>query len=191
MLEITLREPGILESRQVESPAVAAGQAWVRVHRIGVCGTDIHAFGGRQPFFSYPRILGHELGVEVVAIAPDVMENQRHIQVGDRCCVEPYLHCGRCIACRRGKTNCCENLQVLGVHVDGGMREMFAVPIEILHRSDTLSFDQLALVETLCIGGHAARRAHLEAGENVLIVGAGPIGLSVSMWCWKRFGPIV
>lgn len=179
MLEILLREPGILESHQTEPPAVAGGQALVRVHRIGVCGTDIHAFGGRQPFFNYPRILGHELGVEVLEIAPDVTANARNIRVGDRCCVEPYLHCGRCVACRRGKTNCCENLQVLGVHADGGMREIFALPIEYLHPSETLSYDQLALVETLCIGGHAVARSHVEVGENVLVVGAGPIGLSV------------
>ena len=179
MLEITLQQPGDLTFGERDLPRPAPGQALVRVHRVGVCGTDIHAFGGRQPFFSYPRVLGHELGVEVVEIAPDAQENKRGIKVGDRCCVEPYLFCGHCIACRVGKTNCCENLQVLGVHADGGMREMFAVPVEILHRSDTLSFDQLALVETLCIGGHAIARAKPEVGENVLVVGAGPIGLSV------------
>ena len=105
MLEITLEEFGTLNLGERAVAALAAGEALVRVHRIGVCGTDIHAFGGRQPFFSYPRILGHELGVEVVEIAPDVAENKRQIKVGDRCCIEPYLHCGACIACRRGKTN--------------------------------------------------------------------------------------
>ena len=153
---------------------LAPDEAMVRVHRVGVCGTDIHAFNGRQPFFSYPRILGHELGVEVIAIGGAVS----NVQVGDKCAVEPYLNCEKCIACRRGKPNCCVDLQVLGVHVDGGMRERFALPARKLHVSKKLSFEQLALVETLGIGAHAVGRAGIEAGEFVLICGAGPIGLS-------------
>lgn len=183
MLEITLQEPGQFTQTQNHSDAlaVAAAHARVRVHRIGVCGTDWHAFAGRQPFFSYPRILGHELGVEVLEIAPDSL-NTRGIQVGDRCCVEPYLNCGHCIACRSGKTNCCENIRVLGVHTDGGMRETLDVPLDKLHRANDLSYDQLALVETLCIGAHAVQRSHVEAGETVLVIGAGPIGLAVTQF---------
>ena len=179
MLEITLQEPGrFIESEAKTNGALASGEARVRVHRIGVCGTDWHAFAGRQPFFSYPRVLGHELGVEVTAIAPD-SDNPRGVSIGDRCCVEPYLNCGECIACRRGKTNCCEKLAVLGVHADGGMRGEIVVPLDKLHRANDLSFDQLALVETLCIGAHAVARSHAGAGETVLVVGAGPIGLAV------------
>lgn len=150
------------------------GEALVRIHRVGVCGTDIHAFHGRQPFFSYPRILGHELGVEVLSVGAGVA----HVRPGDRCAVEPYLHCGQCIACRRGRTNCCAQLQVLGVHTDGGMREQIVVPAQKLHRSDTLSYEQLALVETLAIGAHAVSRAAPETGEWALVIGAGPIGLA-------------
>lgn len=182
MIEITLEAPGRFTSAEVEAlPAdapLAPGWARVRVHRIGVCGTDWHAFAGRQPFFSYPRVLGHELGVEVTQVAPGA-PNPRGIALGDRCCVEPYLNCGRCIACRSGKPNCCESLQVLGVHTDGGMRGEMDVPLEKLHRANELSFDQLALVETLCIGAHAVGRARVEPGETVLVIGAGPIGLSV------------
>ncbi len=180
MLEITLQEPGRFERTQNrrDSGAVAASHARVRVRSIGVCGTDWHAFAGRQPFFSYPRILGHELGVEVIEVAP----NSRGIKIGDHCCVEPYLNCGHCIACRSGKTNCCENIQVLGVHTDGGMREILDVPIDKLHRANDLSYDQLALVETLCIGAHAVHRSHVEAGETVLVIGAGPIGLAVTQF---------
>lgn len=145
----------------------------MRVHRVGVCGTDIHAYGGKQPFFNYPRLIGHELGVEVLKIGPSV----ENVQVGDRCAVEPYLNCEQCIACRRGKGNCCANMQVLGVHVDGGLREQFIVPARKLHPSRSLSFDQLALVETLAIGAHAVARAQIERGEWALVVGAGPIGL--------------
>ena len=142
---------------------------------IGICGTDLHAFRGRQPFFTYPRILGHELGVEIAEIGPNALG----LSVGDRCAVEPYLNCGQCIACRSGKPNCCVSLRVLGVHTDGGMREWLVVPIKKLHKSAALSLDQLALIETLGIGAHAVDRAGVEAGETVLVIGAGPIGLSV------------
>jgi 2-desacetyl-2-hydroxyethyl bacteriochlorophyllide A dehydrogenase len=142
---------------------------------VGVCGTDLHAFAGRQPFFSYPRILGHELGVEVV----EVPDGGHGLHAGDLCAVEPYLSCGHCHACVIGKPNCCESLQVLGVHVDGGMRGLLAVPVERLYSSDRLTLDQLALVETLGIGAHAVSRSGLQAGETVLVVGAGPIGQAV------------
>lgn len=176
MKTIVLEEPGRFQlADRAAPPAPAPGEALVRVRRVGVCGSDLHAFRGKQPFFTYPRVVGHELGVEIVALG----RAEADLTVGDRCAVEPYLHCGRCIACRRGKTNCCVDLQVLGVHTDGGMRELMTVPAAKLHRSRTLSMDQLALVEMLTIGAHAVRRAQPEAGENVLVVGAGPIGLSV------------
>ncbi len=176
MNSVLLVEPGRLQNVEIPAaPPPSAGEALVRVHRVGVCGTDLHAFRGRQPFFTYPRILGHELGVEVLAIGPEVSG----LAVGDRCAVEPYLNCGRCIACRRGKPNCCRHLKVLGVHVDGGLRETFIVPAAKLHVSRTLSFDQLALVETLGIGAHAVERASLTTGETVAVLGTGPIGLAV------------
>jgi len=154
----------------------------VRVRRVGICGTDLHAFRGRQPFFTYPRILGHELGVEVVAIGPahDAQSSKElKIRPGDRCAVEPYLNCGTCVACRAGKTNCCVKLQCLGVHTDGGMRELIRVPAAKLHKSEKLTLEQLALVETLGIGAHAVVRGGPQKGEQVLVIGAGPIGLSV------------
>jgi 2-desacetyl-2-hydroxyethyl bacteriochlorophyllide A dehydrogenase len=176
MRTIVLDQPRQLSV--VERPAPRApgpGEALVRVHRIGICGTDLHAYQGDQPFFTYPRVLGHELGVEVVAAGGGA----DGIRAGDRCAVEPYLSCGACIACRSGKTNCCVRLQVLGVHADGGMRELITLPVRALHRSDTLSLDQLALVEPLGVGAHAVARAGIAADECVLVIGAGPIGLSV------------
>jgi threonine dehydrogenase-like Zn-dependent dehydrogenase len=149
----------------------APGRAVVRVRRVGLCGTDFHAFRGRQPFVTYPRILGHELGVEVVDVAPSSA-----VAVGDRCAVEPYLNCGDCQPCRTGRTNCCVSLRVLGVHCDGGLQEWIELPIAKLHRSRTLSFDELSLVEPLSIGAHAVRRAQLTPGEHVLVIGCGPIG---------------
>jgi 2-desacetyl-2-hydroxyethyl bacteriochlorophyllide A dehydrogenase len=176
MKTIVLQEPGRFSL--METPAArptSPGEAVVRVRRVGICGTDLHAFKGEQPYFTYPRVLGHELGVEIVSVS----ENAEGLRAGDRCAVEPYLNCGACIACRKGKTNCCESIQVLGVHTDGGLRELMIVPANKLHKSETLSLDQLALVEPLCIGAHAVARAPIEAGEWVLVVGAGPIGLAV------------
>ena len=188
MKTITLAEPGRFVASETEAPdRIGPGEALVRVRRIGVCGTDLHAFRGRQPFFSYPRILGHELGVEIEAVG----ENAAGLRVGDRCAVEPYLNCGRCVACRRGRTNCCTRLEVLGVHVDGGMRERIVVPVEKLHRSGTLSLDALALVEMLCIGAHAVARARPESGEPTLVVGAGPIGLSVIAFAQRAGADVI
>ena len=150
------------------------GTALVRIRHVGVCGTDLHAYRGRQPFFSYPRSLGHELGVEVLETRGD----DPPVAAGARCAVEPYYNCGNCQACRRGLTNCCVELQVLGVHADGGMREIFEVRLDKLHPSEVLTTEQLALVETLGIGAHAVERAALQREEAVLIIGAGPIGLA-------------
>jgi 2-desacetyl-2-hydroxyethyl bacteriochlorophyllide A dehydrogenase len=177
MQTIILEQPGQFRLTSMTAPQLPGpGEALVRVHRVGICGTDLHAFRGTQPFFSYPRILGHELGVEVLALDPAARETP--ITIGDRCSVEPYLHCGTCGACRRGRQNCCERLQVLGVHTDGGMREYINVPIAKLHRSASLSYEQLALVETLAIGAHAVQRAQIETGEWAVVIGAGPIGLA-------------
>ena len=178
MKTIVLTQPGVFQLTETVRPgAPGPTEALVRVHRVGICGTDLHAFRGRQPFFSYPRILGHELGVEVLALGADA--GQAGVAVGDLCAVEPYLNCGECSACRRGKTNCCTRLQVLGVHSDGGMREEILVPVAKLHKADDVPVDQLAMVEMLCIGAHAVARAQLTQGEQVLVIGAGPIGLGV------------
>jgi alcohol dehydrogenase len=158
-----------------DPPAPGPGEAVVRVHRVGICGTDISGYLGKMPFFSYPRIPGHELGVEVLAVGPGVAA----VKPGDRCSVEPYINCQWCSSCRRGYTNCCENHQTLGVHCDGGLRPAFTVPARKLHISRKLTFEQLALVETLGIGCHAVNRAGVKPGETVLVIGAGPIGLSV------------
>jgi len=185
---IRLEEPGHLVLASSDPPAaLETEEALVRVRRIGVCGTDIHAFAGDQPFFSYPRILGHELGVEVV----EVGDPAGSLKAGDRCSVEPYINCGTCIACRRAKPNCCVDLKVLGVHIDGGMREEIVVPSRKLHVSLSLTLDQLALVETLGIGCHAVERAGVESGEVALVIGAGPIGLSVMQFAIEAGAQVI
>jgi 2-desacetyl-2-hydroxyethyl bacteriochlorophyllide A dehydrogenase len=189
MKAIRLEEPGRFAQVNLEpaSAALHPDEALVRVHRIGVCGTDIHAFRGDQPFFTYPRILGHELGVEVL----DLGGQAEGIRAGQYCAVEPYLNCETCIACRRGKPNCCVKLAVLGVHIDGGMRETLVVPIRKLHPSKNLTLDQLALVETLAIGCHAVDRARLEKREFVLVIGAGPIGLAVMQFAIEAEAQVI
>ncbi len=175
MNAIVLEKPEHFLRTQIPEPASPGpGEALVKVHRVGICGSDISGYLGKMPFYSYPRIPGHELGIEVVAVGPDVT----NVKPGDRCSVEPYMNCGHCHACKKGASNCCANLKVLGVMTDGGLRERFIVPAHKLHPSTKLTFDQLALVETLAIGCHAVNRSALVKGENCLIIGAGPIGLA-------------
>lgn len=175
MKAIQLTEPKQFKMIDLPLPGdPPAGMALVRTHCMGICGTDYSGYLGKMPFFSYPRIPGHELGVEVLAVGPGVT----HIGIGDHCAVEPYMNCGQCFACRRGQGNCCQSLKVIGVMVDGGLREQFIVRADKLHVSSKLSFEQLALVETLAIGCHACDRAGSQRDDHVLIIGAGPIGLA-------------
>lgn len=164
--------PGQFEYRQEEKPVLTKGNAIIKIKRIGICGTDLHAFEGTQPYFKYPRILGHELAGELIEFdnAPDFV-------VGEAVTFIPYFNCGTCIACRSGKPNCCTDLKVCGVHAHGGMAEYLVVPAASLIHGENLSFDELALVEPLAIGAHGVRRADVKAGEFVLVIGAGPIGL--------------
>lgn len=176
MRAIQLLEPQQFRLIDIPEPSEPGpDEALVRVHRVGICGTDISGYLGKMPFYSYPRIPGHELGVEVVAVGSGVT----NVKAGDKCSVEPYINNPSSFASRRGRTNCCEELQVLGVHTDGGMRPLFKLPARKLHVSKKLAMEQLALVETLAIGCHAVARCAPEKGEDVLVIGAGPIGLSV------------
>src|SRR6187200_2577531 len=156
MKAIQLEKPHQFRRIELATPKPPGpGQALVRVHRVGVCGTDYSGYLGKMPFFSYPRIPGHELGVEVVAVG----EGVTNVKPGDKAAVEPYINCQRCYSCTRGHTNCCEHHQTLGVHCDGGLRRLFTVPARKLHISRKLTFEQLALVETLAIGCHAIYRS--------------------------------
>lgn len=166
--------PGHFAYETRPAPTPAAGQALLRIRRIGICGTDLHAFEGTQPYFSYPRVLGHELAGELVDTG-----GAEGFAVGEAVTFIPYFHCGHCVACRAGKPNCCVHMQVCGVHVDGGMAALLAVPATALVHGAGLSYDELALVEPLAIGAHGVRRAGVQPGEWVLVVGAGPIGLGV------------
>lgn len=176
---LILNAPGQFALVDAEAPPPPGhNEAQVKVRRVGICGTDLHAFTGKQPFFTYPRVLGHELALEITALS--TADSAHEFHVGDLCCVRPYLNCGTCGACQRGFTNACTRMQVLGVHRDGGMREAINVPIDKLHRANGLTVEELALVEMVSIGAHAVQRAQIIPGETGLVVGMGPIGLGTA-----------
>ncbi|GGW22330.1 zinc-binding alcohol dehydrogenase family protein [Arenibacter certesii] len=175
MKYIVCEEPGNFQLKEKEPPIRKPGDALLKINSVGICGTDLHAYSGNQPFFTYPRILGHELAAQVL----EIENNSKGIQVGDKVVVMPYLSCGHCIACKNGKTNCCTQIQVLGIHTDGGMQEQITVPISILLPANNLTDNQMAIVEPLAIGSHAIKRAQLTKGETIVVVGCGPIGIGI------------
>ncbi len=175
MKYIVCEKPGEFLLKEKEAPTRKPGEALLQINKVGICGTDLHAYGGNQAFFTYPRILGHELASQVL----EIDDNPQGIKAGDKVVVMPYVSCGKCIACRNGKTNCCTNITVLGVHGDGGMQEQITVPANILLKANNLSNDQMAIVEPLAIGAHAIRRAAIKKDEFVVVVGCGPIGIGI------------
>ncbi|MBC7510315.1 MAG: zinc-binding alcohol dehydrogenase family protein [Ferruginibacter sp.] len=172
MRALICTEPGILNYKEVAAPALQPGNAIIQIKRLGICGTDLHAYKGTQPYFSYPRILGHELAADLIEA-----DGADEFLPGEAVTVIPYFNCGKCIACRNGKPNCCTSINVCGVHIDGGMVDYISVPSYALVKSNGLSYDELALVEPLAIGAHGIRRANVQQNEFVLVIGAGPIGL--------------
>jgi 2-desacetyl-2-hydroxyethyl bacteriochlorophyllide A dehydrogenase len=174
-------EPGKLSIVEREPPSIGPGEVLVRIRRVGICGTDYHIFHGNQPYLEYPRVIGHELSGEI-AEAP----KGSTFKSGDIVCIEPYLYCGACRACRQGKTNCCRNLQVLGVHRDGGACEYIAVPERNVVPAAGLGLDEAAMVEFLAIGAHGIRRSGAGAASRVAVVGAGPIGIAAAIFAKAR-----
>ncbi|MFS4466686.1 zinc-binding alcohol dehydrogenase family protein [Maribacter sp. 2210JD10-5] len=175
MKYIVCEKPGNFILKEKENPIRNSGEALLKVNKVGICGTDLHAYAGNQAFFTYPRILGHELATTI----KEIDDNDKGLKAGDNVVVMPYISCQKCIACRNGKTNCCTNIQVLGVHTDGGMQEEIIVPIDILIPAKNLTDDQMAVVEPLAIGAHAIRRSGLKSGETIAVVGCGPIGIGI------------
>lgn len=176
MREVVLAEPGVIGDREAEGAPrrPTAGEVLIEIARVGLCGTDYHAFRGEQPFFQYPRVLGHELSGVVRAVGAEA-----DVPVGAEVAVIPYLPCGTCRACRAGWTNRCRALRVLGVHQDGGLMLRLTVPATQLYRRPGMDLDQLATCEPLAIGAHAVRRAGVTPEDIVVVIGGGPIGLGV------------
>ena len=177
MRAILCKNPRELEIVERPVPQRKPGEALVRIRRIGVCGTDMHIYQGNQPYFAYPRVMGHELSGEIAEA-----EKGSSLKPGDAVYIVPYLHCGNCIACRVGRTNCCTSLKVLGVHIDGGMCEYLSLPETHLFKADGITLDEAAMVEFLAIGAHAVARAKVSRGQRALVVGAGPIGVGVAIF---------
>jgi len=186
MKTLVCTSPHHFEYGQSSQPELTKGHAVLRIKRIGICGTDLHAFEGTQPFFNYPRILGHELAAELVDL-----DGPSEFRKGEIVTFIPYFYCGNCIACRTGKPNCCVSIRVSGVHIDGGMAEYLSVPSYSLVHGAGLSVDSLALIEPLAIGAHAVRRAGVLPGEFVLVVGAGPIGLGIMEFARIAGGQVI
>lgn len=158
-------------------PVAGPGEVLLRMRRVGLCGTDYHIYGGSQPFLAYPRVMGHELAGEVVCAPAGSC-----LQPGQVVTVNPYLACGQCRACRKGKPNCCAAIAVLGVHADGGMCDHLVVPESAVVDASGLSLDEAAMVEFLAIGAHAVARSGIAADDRVLVVGAGPIGIAAGLF---------
>ncbi|MGQ9631332.1 MAG: zinc-binding alcohol dehydrogenase family protein [bacterium] len=174
MKAIVLREPFKLEIVDIPRPEPCVGEALLKIRAVGVCGSDLHAYRGRHPLVTYPRILGHEIGAEILEIG----ENDRGLRAGDSVAVEPLVRCGRCYPCRIGRYNCCVNLKVLGIHSDFGMAEYAVAPVNLLHKAPPkLAFESIALCETLTIGAQAVARGGVCDEDTVAIIGSGPIGL--------------
>jgi 2-desacetyl-2-hydroxyethyl bacteriochlorophyllide A dehydrogenase len=169
--------PGNLQVERRPIPQRGSDEVLIRVRRVGVCGTDMHIFRGTQPYLSYPRVMGHELSGEVVEAPAD-----SSLQSGEPVYVVPYMSCGRCSACAKGKTNCCMNIQVLGVHRDGGMAEYLSIPRRFVFSAQGISLEQAAMIEFLSIGAHAVGRAALKTGQRVVVSGAGPIGIACALF---------
>jgi len=186
MLTVLCETPGKLVAEQRPRPLRQPGEVLLRVRRVGVCGTDLHIFTGNQPYLAYPRVMGHELSGVVEEADP-----ASGLAPGDAVYVMPYLSCGRCVACRQGKTNCCTSIQVLGVHRDGAMTEFLAVPAPFVHKAEGITLDEAAMLEFLAIGAHAVARGDVASGQRVLVAGAGPIGLAVMLFAARRGARVV
>lgn len=179
MLGVKFEKPWEAAVVELPMPEPKENEALIRVKSAGICGSDIGAYRGTNGLVSYPRVIGHEIAGEVVSIPEN---NPRGIKPGDRVIVDPYLYCGKCYPCSIGRTNCCTDLKVLGVHVEGGMTEYFAHPADMLWKlPENMPWDLAPIAEPLTIALHGIHRGALKAGEHVAILGAGPIGLLAAM----------
>lgn len=179
MKSVCLKQPGEISLVDIPLTKRGAGEILIKVRSAGICGSDIGAYKGVNPLVSYPRIIGHEIAGEVVEVPDDEVD----LMPGDRVILEPYVYCGHCYPCTIGHTNCCENLTVRGVHIEGGMAEYVSHPRHLLHKvPDSIPWNIVPLAEPLVIAMHAIKQAETLAGEHVVISGAGQIGLLAAQY---------
>ncbi len=185
MQAVVCRQPGEIAIEDRPEPARGEGEVLVGVQRIGICGTDFHIYEGKHPYLQYPRIVGHEFSGAVIE-APEGSA----LKAGQTVVINPYVACGKCIACRNGKPNCCMQIGVLGVHRDGAMCERISVPARNVYPAGRLTVDQGAACEFLAIGAHAVARSEIIEGKRALVIGAGPIGLGVALFAKLAGGDV-
>ena len=179
MKAVYIEKPWSVEEKEIEKPQAKENEALLKIYAAGICGSDIGAFRGTNGLVSYPRVIGHELAGEILSIPED---NPKGLKVGDHVVVDPYLYCGHCYPCSIGRTNCCTDLKVLGVHIDGGMSEYFAHPANMLIKvPEDMPWDIIPMAEPLTIALHGLHRLQLKAGEHIAINGAGTIGLMAAL----------
>lgn len=173
MKAIKITKPNEIMIDDIPMPEVKEGEALLKIRYCGICGADVASYTGNQPFTTYPRIPGHEFSAEIV----EIPENDKGLKAGDIVTANPYFNCGECYSCRRGIVNACTDNQTMGVQRDGSFCEYVAMPVERIIDGKGLSAQELALIEPFSISCHALSRAQIKQGDNLLIVGAGPIGL--------------
>ena len=179
MKTVLLKQPGEIGISEIEKTSRRENEVLLKVRSTGICGSDIGAYKGVNPLVSYPRIIGHEIAGEVVEVAAD----EKTFRVGDRVILEPYVYCGQCYPCSIGRTNCCENLTVRGVHIEGGMAEYVSHPRHLLHKvPENIPWHLIPMAEPLVIAMHAVKQSEVKAGEHVAITGAGQIGLLAAQY---------
>ncbi|MBO5937444.1 MAG: zinc-binding alcohol dehydrogenase family protein [Clostridia bacterium] len=187
MKAIVISNPNEIEIREVPMPKVKEGEALLKVKYVGICGADLASYTGNQPFTTYPRIPGHEFSAEIVTIP----ENDRGLKAGDIVTCNPYFNCTECYSCKRGFVNCCTDNQTMGVQRDGAFCEYIAMPVERIYKGKGLSAQELALIEPFSISQHAVSRAEIKETDNVLVIGAGPIGLFALLAAKQKCNKIV
>lgn len=187
MKAIVIPTPNEIEIRDIPMPEVKEGEALLKVKYVGICGADLASFTGNQPFTTYPRIPGHEFSAEIV----EIPENDKGLKAGDIVTCNPYFNCGECYSCKRGFVNCCTDNQTMGVQRDGAFCEYIAMPVERIYKGKGLSAEELALIEPFSISQHAVSRAEIKETDNVLVIGAGPIGLFALLAAKQKCGRIV
>lgn len=191
MKALVLKKPGELMVEERAKPVPQKDEILLKVLAVGVCGTDLHSFNGKSPMFKYPGVMGHELALQIVAIPPSAQEAGKGFREGDIVTALPYLHCGTCMSCRRGRINCCIELQCLGVHTDGGMQEYITLPAKYLVPAGRVPFQDISIVECFSIGFHGVRIGNPDWKDSALVVGAGPIGIGVIHGLKERGIPVI